>query len=519
MALRPYQQQAIEDLRAKLNLWFKRVFYQLATGAGKTVIFTEITRLANIKNLRVWIIVPRRKLLRQASNHLTRIKIPHGIISAKSNESRAFSVHVVSLQTLTRRIANGKIKNWPNICIFDEGHTNLDQQIRIQNIAPARTIYINVSATPERADGRGLCEANEDIIYGPEFSWLVEHDYLSRIQYFCPPFDFKVKKRGDDYDPKTIEEILESRQIYGKVIGHYRENAIGKPTLVFCPSVKNAETTAQRFRDSGFKFESIDGRMSDGKLDSILGAFEAGQLDGITSCEIITYGLDISSISNIIMLRKTMSRALFFQIIGRGTRPETGKILTVYDHVGNFRELATGEAGPDDPVEKCFDVDWNFDGIEKSKKKKGEVVASLKLCNKCYMYYPGASCPHCGTARGVKEVKYEEIEGRLIEMKGPIKLQDRPTEERREYQDKFGNLIDKIKGAETGDYMDRYVKEILEMSEAAGFGNAMSVYWKVSGGMRVVNIPLLMSIRRCKDYKQGWIYMQKQAIEKKLGRS
>jgi superfamily II DNA or RNA helicase len=515
MALRPYQQQAITDLREKLGLWFKKIFYQLPTGAGKTVIFTEITRLAFAKDLRVWIIVPRRKLLRQASNHLRKIKIPHGVISAKSNESRAFKVHVVSLQTLTRRIANGKIKNWPDIMIFDEGHTNLDQQVKIQNLAPPTTIFIGVSATPERADGRGLCEAYEDIIYGPEFSYLVECGYLSRIRYFCPPFDFKVKKRGDDYDPKTIEEILESRKIYGRVIQHYRENAIGKPTLVFCPSVKNAEETAQRFRDSGFGFESIDGRMSDGKLETILGAFEAGKLDGITSCDIVTYGLDIPSISNIIMLRKTMSRALFFQIIGRGTRPEDGKVLTVWDHVGNFRELATGTAAEDDPVEKCFDVEWNFNGLEKSKKKKGEVVASLKLCQKCYMYYSGTgSCPHCGTDREAKKIKYEEIDGRLIEIKGPIKLNEREPEERREIQDTIGAIKDRV---QAGSIIDDDVKKMLDIAKDIGW-NFMWVYWTLSEGMSVVNIPVLHSMRRALGYKQGWVWMQQKTIENRLGR-
>ena len=518
MALRPYQHQAITDLRGKLNLYFKKVFYQLATGAGKTVIFSEITRLAQIKNMRVWIIVPRRKLLRQASKHLTAIRIPHGVISAISKESRAYMVHVVSLQTLTRRIANNKIKNWPDIIIFDEGHTNLDQQVKIQNIAPTKTIFIGVSATPERADGRGLCEAYEDIVYGPDFSWLVEHDYLSRIHYFCPPFDFKVKKRGDDYDPKTIEEILASRQIYGKVISHYKDMPQGQ-TLVFCPSVKNAETTAQRFRDSGFKFESIDGRMTDNQLDVHLNALEAGQLDGITSCDIVTYGLDISSISNIIMLRKTMSRALFFQIIGRGTRPETGKVLTVNDHVGNFRELATGEAGPDDPVEKCFDVEWNFDGLTKNKKAKGEVVASLKLCQNCYMYYCGPSCPHCGVARDAKKpINYEEIDGRLIEVKGPIKLNDRPREDRREYQDKYNGLLDKIKDCEPDMSMDKYVRELIELAESAGYKNPMVIYWQISREMLSVNVPLLHSIRRVKSYKHGWLHMKTNEISDKLGR-
>ncbi|MCK4814820.1 hypothetical protein KA005_03545, partial [bacterium] len=367
----------------------------------------------------------------------------------------------------------------------------------------------------ERADGRGLCEAYEDIIYGPDFSDLIADGYLSQMQYFCPPFDFKVKKRGDDYDPKTIEEILESRKIYGKVIGHYRDNAIGKPTLVFCPSVKNSQETAQKFRDSGFNFESIDGTMTDNQLDTILTALEEKKIDGVTSCEIATYGLDIRSISNIIMLRKTMSRALFFQMLGRGTRPEIGKMLTVFDHVGNFRELATGEAGPDDPVEKCFDVEWNFDGQEKNKKSKGEVVASLKLCPDCGLYNASSAtiCRHCGEAKEQKKIRYEEIDGRLIEVKGPIKFFDREASERRQIQEKVDGLIARLKIEMT----DHGLAELLKQAEERGW-NAMKIYWELSAGMMAVNVPLLHAICRIREYKRGWIWMQTNTIEKRLGR-
>jgi hypothetical protein len=161
-------------------------------------------------------------------------------------------------------------------------------------------------------------------------------------------------------------------------------------------------------------------------------------------------------------------------------------------------------------------VEWNFDGQEKAKKKKGEVVASLKLCQKCYMYYSGTgSCPHCGTGREAKKIKYEEIDGRLIEIKGPIKLNEREPEERREIQDTIGAIKDRV---QAGSILDADVKKMLDIAKDIG-RNFMWVYWTLSEGMSVVNIPVLHSMRRALGYKQGWVWMQQKTIENRLGRN
>jgi superfamily II DNA or RNA helicase len=517
MALRPYQQKAIEDLREKFSEGKRRILYQLSTGGGKTHIFTEITRLAYEKNLRVWVLTPRKKLLRQSSNTLTKAKIPHGRINADCKESRAFRVHAVSQPTLMRRISANKIKNYPDIIVIDECHLSMNQQIKIKKSAPEGTYIVGVTGTPAETTGRGLHHPDlyEDIILGPKHSELVAKDYLAPFKYFCPPFDFKVNKKGDDYDPNTIEEILESRKIYGKVISHYRQLAVGKKTLIFCPSIKNSEETAQRFRDSGFKFEAINGTMPEKKIESIIAALESGVIDGISSCDLVTFGVDIVSLECIILLRKTMSITKFFQMIGRGTRPMDHKpYCIILDHTGNFREHANGEG---ETLSERFDVDWeaHFYGTGTNKKPKGEVVASLKLCQKCFMYYPGTgSCPHCGTGREAKKIKYEEIDGRLIEIKGPIKLNEREPEERREIQDTIGAIKDRV---QAGSILDQDVKKMLDIAKDIG-RNFMWVYWTLSEGMSVVNIPVLHSIRRCAGYKHGWVYMQTKSIENRLGR-
>jgi hypothetical protein len=295
------------------------------------------------------------------------------------------------------------------------------------------------------------------------------------------------------------------------MIQHYREHAHEKACIVFCRSVKAAEETAARFRDAGYRFESIDGNMTDKQRKALIDGLKSGRIHGLTSCELICYGLDAPRVECIIKLRFTMSKALDSQMNGRGLRPYPGKdYCIILDPVGCLTEHGH-------PLE---DYEWQFHGLEKRGKKKGVSPATLKLCAECFMHYDGDRCPHCGTERGKKKQKqYQEIDGRLIEITGPVKLNERPKEDQREIQDRIGILVDEvISAAKSGDgILPGPIGELLKIAEDID-NSAMWVYWKLSDGMRVVNEPLLAEIRRQKGYKPGWIWMQRKAIEQRLGR-
>ena len=80
--LRPYQEKCVESLRASYAAGHRAPLLQLATGGGKTLIFTEVTRGARAKGHRVLIVVHRRELLKQAIAKLTWAGVQHGIIAA-----------------------------------------------------------------------------------------------------------------------------------------------------------------------------------------------------------------------------------------------------------------------------------------------------------------------------------------------------------------------------------------------------------------------------------------------------
>lgn len=512
MEPRPYQTKAFDDLRQAFANKHKRVLFQLSTGAGKTVVFSMVTESAAKKGNSVWIVVPRCNLVDQTDEHLTAIGVKHSCITAGRNESRAFKVHVCSKDTLIRRIKADKIKNWPDIIIFDEAHVALDQQIFVGEKAPAETIFIGVTATPEKTDGRGLSEFYQVMVLGPTIRELVETGYLVPINYFNKPkikgLD-DIKRIGTDLNAKELEALFKNKAIYGGIIDNYLELARDKTTLIFCQSVKQSDEVAKQMRMAGHNFESIHGKTAKAKQKELLQAARKQEVNLVT-CDLLTYGVDVKAIEHIIMLRRTWSVALFYQIIGRGLRPfeneDTGyikKYLSIADHVGNF----------DIHGHPFSDRIWNFEGGKKRKITKAVSSDTLKLCQNCWMYFDGNVCPHCGTMRDIKQKPdMIVVEGRLVKEE-PVKLKDRPWEERKEYLDYTAELKANFKNH--GFKKDVYIYIIEQFLKIAKKlkNPPMWVYHELNTLKYAVNLPLLQGISEVLDYKSGWVHFQQQNIK------
>lgn len=497
--LRPYQQKLFEDVRVAFR-GKRSVLMQLPTGGGKTYIFAKMTESALKLGRQIWIVVPRNELLQQASDTLVNINVPHGKIAAGINESLAYKVHVVSKDTLIRRY--DKIKRQPNLMIIDEAHLALDRYLEIANRFSNSRI-LGVTATPERLDGRGLSELYESIVLGPTLPELIELNYLTTVEYYSPPIQGleEIKRRGTEYSPEELDGLLRRRKIYGRAIDHYRRHAENKPCLVYCRGVKAADEIADKFTNAGYRFENIDGTMRYAKRKALIDALKSGKIHGLTSCDLITYGLDVPRVECIIMLRPTLSRTLYLQMVGRGLRPYNGKEkCIVLDHVGNLREHGHPLAH----------YDWNFEGAEKRRKSKKPDVAHLRLCPEIdYLYCEKPTCtgcPHNKNGKGRRNL--EELEGNLEKIESPVKLSDRPFDEQRKYVDKIGSLIDDFKESElVGKIAPGPIGDMLSIANALG-RNPMWVYHELTRDRKSVNIPLLHEIARQKSYKAGWVYFQ-----------
>lgn len=543
--LRDYQQTLYERCREKLSKT-RCIFLQLATGGGKTAIFSSMCGSVFEKKKRAWIIVPRNELVIQASNHLRKWQVPHGMITAKSTESRAFRIHVVSKDTLIRRY--DKIKNWPDLLIFDEGHLYLDRQIEIVSRLPETSKVISFSATPERLDGRGLSELYECLIEGPSIPWLTERGFLTPLRYFSPPLDGldNIHKRGTELDEEQLDELLKRRKVYGELVGHYEKYGKGKAALIFCRSVKSAYQTAERFRDKGFNFHCIEGKMSEKRRKDLIEAHRRGEIDGLTNCDLATYGLDIPRIEYGASIRPTLSRSLYFQKIGRILRPYEESICPsckteyqnviicpsckinnnityrkeealFFDHVNLVLEHQE-DSHPGVPPHYVPHIEWNFTGTEKRKRKKKDI--NIRLCpHMDYMYCQKKDCTNCkhNPDAGISDARKPMIviPTELVEKK-QLKYGERPIEERREFQDRINNAIMEFNQAPEGEILSGPVAELLKIAAEFGYG-VLWVYWRLTTEKRKsVNVPLLYEIGRQCGYKSGWAYHKKKEIRFKL---
>ena len=528
-SLRGYQSDLVNAGREEVKKGFTAIMFQLATGGGKTRGFANITnRATSIKSFNgikpnIWIIAPRKKLVRQASKELRAEGVIHGLINANSKEQRCFDVHVCSRETLSRRIKKSLIVNPPTIVIIDEAHTGLDFQIMLKKWLHKNTLFLGWTATPERLDGRGLTEIYEVMVEGPPLQWLVEHGYLKHPKcYEFEPIaginDLKFNKNGDVSKKKAEEIFIGGKYRYGREIENYRENALGRAFLVFCSSIVLSKQTAESFREKGLRVEHVDGEMHDKEIESVLSRLERGELDGITSVELIIYGLDVPKLSCIIMLRKTDSRALYFQMIGRGLRPqEEYADCLIFDHVGNIDRLG----------HPLLPVEWNFTGnIKKMKVPKDAIIKieAVKRCKICFDHIVNGVCRGDSThAQPDFKLPMKQVDGYLVEIKEPTPLRERPIENQRHYEDMINNNTDVFRAK----WLQEGIIDINSVTNLIQCGHelkrsVMWVYYQLTEGDKMVNVSLLSAIQLIKipdvkiRYKDGWVYRKREELERQI---
>jgi superfamily II DNA or RNA helicase len=357
--LRPYQADLVARLRASFALGRRAPLLQLATGAGKTPIFGEITKGAAAKGRKVLVIAHRRELVRQASDKLTWAGVPHGIIAAGLDLDHDRQVVVASIQTAVRRL--DRLPKFDLLVIDEAHHSRADTWANLfAHQRDAR--LLGVTATPARLDGKGLGVAAggyfDDLVIGPSTKDLIDAGWLSPARCFVPEriLDFsKVRTVGGDWDPDALVNIVDTSIITGDAVLHYRRRADHQPAIAFCIRVDHAEHVAAAFRGAGYRSACVHGGTPKDRRDDLILGLGTGAVEVLTSCDLISEGLDVPSVGCVILLRPTQSLVLHRQQIGRGMRPGDGKTLTVNDHVGNIVRHGPPEVEPR----------WTLNGIER----------------------------------------------------------------------------------------------------------------------------------------------------------
>jgi superfamily II DNA or RNA helicase len=383
--LRSYQASAIAAIRAAFALSL-RVLFCLPTGGGKTVCFVYITAHAAAKGNRVIVLAHRQEIVDQISAALTAMGVPHGRIQPDYLMTTDL-VQIAMIQTLVRRLDAIPA---PALLVIDECHHSVsDTYVKIAAAWPNVKI-LGVTATPERLDGRGLCEAFDQMVIGPDVRELIEAGHLAPFRYLAPTTEIdmsRVRTTAGDFNIADLENALDQDGITGNVVAHYLKHLPGRTAIAFCCTIAHAEHVATRFRDNGIPAASIDGNMSADERRDLVKRLRDGDIRVLTSCEVISEGFDAPAVGGAILLRPTASFALFRQQVGRCLRPKpNGAAAVIVDHVGNvFRHGL-----PDAPHE------WSLNAKRRTQSERQQAAAGCRTCKACTEVFPtGAGRDMC----------------------------------------------------------------------------------------------------------------------------
>ena len=418
IALHGFQTAAVERLRTSIRSGHRSPLLVSPTGSGKTIMFSYLTGRLAAAGKRTVLLDHREELTEQISAALGRFDITRGIITAGAGyyDPRTLT-HVGSVFTIARRLERFAV---PDYLIVDEAHHCIAGSTWGKVIAHWRErnpalITIGVTATPERLSGEGLGQVFDDMVLGPTTAELIAAGFLSPYKLFAPPPREQVDlsglhSRGGDYVRSEAAGKIDKPTITGSAVAHYRKHCNGAPAVAFCASIEHAEHVAETFRSEGFRATSIDGKLDKAERRARVRDFGSGQLNVLTSCDLISEGFDVPGIVGAILLRPTQSLALYLQQVGRALRTAPGKTHAVLlDHVGN-----TASHGlPDD------DRDWTLEGRErKAKKDRDPDDLPVKQCKHCYAINKALAqrCRECGEAFIVKARVVAEVEGDLREV-------------------------------------------------------------------------------------------------------
>lgn len=207
--------------------------------------------------------------------------------------------------------------------------------------------------------------------------WLVDHDppYIINTDFIQNKARFKKGETLAQYDPNTNEllngsvledeldfEVAEfnrkivlpdnTRKVLEEIASYLNPES-GEKTLIFAVNDAHADSIVDTLRDiynaygiSNDAIMKITGKTAGGnkkKVLQVIKQFKNNQYPNIAvTVDLLTTGIDVPAICNLVFMRKINSRILFEQMLGRATRlcPEIGKThFNIFDAVKVYEDL------------------------------------------------------------------------------------------------------------------------------------------------------------------------------------
>lgn len=299
------------------------------------------------------ILQPNKELLEQNYEKFTSYGYEASVFSHSMNSKELGHVTYATIKSIKTHVEAVKAMKYKYL-IIDECHIATGTNGEIATFIKALRLknVLGVTATPvllhnsfEGAQLKTMDRSKKNLFsaidYVVQVQELVDAGYWADLVY-----DVKVNSvphleyngSGTEYSDESMMNAYvesETEVLCVRAIKQLRREG-RKSILVFVPSVQAAHDLAKRGTDCAV----VHGKTPKAERKRILTAFKNLELNTVINVNVLTTGFDHPQLDAIVMGRPTASIALYYQMLGRGTRihplKENTKIIDLSGNVSNF---------------------------------------------------------------------------------------------------------------------------------------------------------------------------------------
>ncbi len=334
--LRDYQQEATENLQKMREDGKTIALLYHATGVGKTITAATDAKAVGGRTL---FLVNALKLASQAKDTFAKVW-PEATLGEYTGSQKDMSQTVIfaTVQSISKDLEKFSPTDFDYLIVDECHHAAANTYQKIFTYFHPKFI-LGLTATPERSDGEDMLELFQNVAHKMDLKTAVERGVLVPIRCIRVKTNIDltdVRINGIKYNSQDLESKLFIPERNQLIVDTYLKYVNGKKTVIFCASVDHAAEIAMLLRDNGVKAEAVSGRDRVEVREKILKDYETGSTNVLCACDLLNEGWDSPHTTVLFMARPTMSKTIYLQQLGRGTRRCPGKEdLLVVDFVDN----------------------------------------------------------------------------------------------------------------------------------------------------------------------------------------